>query len=203
MRERTSPQPTTRLVVVFYLIMGLSAWGLGWLFAARDITATLPDRAVSGWVDIALGAGVGLAAVGLSRVLERAFAWARQLSHAMRALLGTMSAPDILAWAVCSAIGEELLFRGLLQPWLGLLPTTLIFGLLHMGPDRRYWPWTVMALVMGLGFGLMFSWTGSLLSPIIAHFTINFFNLHALMTLSPQQPPAPLSPPRGPHEPPP
>jgi len=77
-------------------------------------------------------------------------------------------------------LGEEMLFRGLLQPAIGIVWSSLIFGLLHVGPDRRYAPWTLMAIGMGFAFGGLHYYTGNLLAPILAHFTINHFNLTAI-----------------------
>ena len=174
------PRITAVPVMVLYSLMGGIAYGLGFWLADRNVFfwhdmygTTLP-------VHVAVGAGCGLAVVALSRVLERAFAWARELGDAMGELLGKLDSRTILVVAVFSALGEEMLFRGLLQPSIGLVWSSLIFGLLHVGPGRRYIPWTVMAVGMGFAFGGMFFYTGNLLAPILAHFTINYFNLHAI-----------------------
>ena len=42
-------------------------------------------------------------------------------------------------------------------------------------------PWTLSALVLGVSFGYMFQATGDLGSPIVAHFTINYLNLHFIV----------------------
>ena len=34
-----------------------------------------------------------------------------------------------------------------------------------------------MAVVMGFGFGLLYLYTGNIVAPVVAHFTINYFNL--------------------------
>ena len=57
-------------------------------------------------------------------------------------------------------------------------PLVALFALLHVGPGRRFLPWTLWALVMGLVFGALVELTGDLGAPIVAHFTINFLNLH-------------------------
>jgi membrane protease YdiL (CAAX protease family) len=76
-----------------------------------------------------------------------------------------------------SSIGEELLFRGALLPWLGPWWQAVVFALLHVGPGKRFLPWTLSALVLGIGFGWLAVWTTNLGAPIAAHFTINFLNL--------------------------
>jgi len=181
----SNQQLQTHVVVVFYLIMGLIAYGLGFLLADRNIFHYDASSRSNVPIDVTIGALAGLSVVGLSRLFEWLFEWARQLSHAMRHMLGPLDSRAILFWAIFSALGEEMLFRGLLQPNVGLVLSSIGFGLLHIGPDRRYLPWTVMAIAMGFAFGAMYGYTGNLLAPIIAHFTINFFNLHALANLEP------------------
>lgn len=125
-----------------------------------------------------LGIAVGVVVVLLSRVAVRRFDWARALHHNFRELLGPLTSREILIMALASAIGEELLFRGALQPWLGIWPQAVIFALLHIGPRRSFLPWTLSAFALGIAFGYMFEWTGDLGGPIVAHFTINYLNFH-------------------------
>jgi len=75
-------------------------------------------------------------------------------------------------------VGEEVFFRGALMPWIGLVPQAILFGLLHIGPSKRFLPWTAWALLMGLVFGGLVELTGDLGGAIACHFTINFMNLH-------------------------
>jgi membrane protease YdiL (CAAX protease family) len=111
------------------------------------------------------------------------------LHRDFRALLGPLTGREILILAAASSIGEELLFRGALQPWLGIWPQAIVFALLHVGPGRRFLPWTASALLLGVGFGYMTAWTGDLGGPIVAHFTINFLNLHFISRVDFPAPP--------------
>ena len=124
---------------------------------------------------------VGLGVVGLSRVATRHFAWARYLHTSFRDLLGPLTGREIVILALGSSIGEELLFRGALLPWLGPWWQAVVFALLHVGPGRRFLPWTALALVAGIGFGWLAVWTTNLGAPIAAHFTINFLNLRFIV----------------------
>lgn len=76
---------------------------------------------------------------------------------------------DLVLLAVLSGFGEEVLFRGALQPLLGLVLTSLIFGALHVGPDRRYLVWTLWAVVAGFVLGMLYNVTGGILAPATAH----------------------------------
>lgn len=150
-----------------------------------DLLAPHPDRAPSEWA-VALGMAVGLAVVLLSRVMGRRSARARGAEEAFQEALQMVRPEDVFALAVMSALAEEIFFRGFLQPHLGLEVTALIFGLVHIPWDRRLLPWwSLAALVMGWVLGWMMEVTGTLLAPTLAHFTINFFNLHHLLRPQP------------------
>jgi membrane protease YdiL (CAAX protease family) len=128
-----------------------------------------------------VGASLGLSVVGLTRIATRRFQWAKDLHSSFRDLLGQLSGREIVILALASSIGEELLFRGALLPWLGLWWQALVFALLHVGPGKRFLPWTVSAFVLGVGFGALAQWTHSLGGPIAAHFMINFLNLRFIV----------------------
>jgi membrane protease YdiL (CAAX protease family) len=127
------------------------------------------------------GAALGLAVVGLTRLATKQFQWARELHASFRDLLGPLTGREIVILAIASAIGEELLFRGALLPWLGVWWQGIVFALLHVGPGRRFLPWTASALVLGIAFGGLAQWTGNLGGPIAAHFVINFLNLRFIV----------------------
>ena len=97
----------------------------------------------------------------------------RDLKAAVMRLLGPSSVATALSLSVVTAIGEELLFRGALQPFAGLFVTSFLFGLLHMGKDGLLSAWSVWAFLAGLLLGWMFNATGSLWPCMIAHFAVN------------------------------
>jgi len=176
-QEAATVRPRT--VLLFY--GGMSALALVWgAVAGRPNVFVHREAAVGVLGQATIGLVVGVAAVLLSRGLTRWFDWARRLNHELSTLLGPLSTLDILVMAGASAIGEEMLFRGAMQPTLGLLPTAFLFGLVHIPPRRDLWPWTIWALAAGILLGKLVEVSGSLLGPILAHFTINWFNLHAL-----------------------
>ncbi len=144
-------------------------------------------------VTLGLGAGValGLAISLLSVWLARRARWARALMSEFRSLLGGLTARDILLIAALSSVGEELFFRGVLLPglghvlgsqWLGLLASSLIFGLLHVPASRRMIPWMLQAMVMGFVLGFLYLFTGDLTVCVATHFVINRRNLTIVQT---------------------
>jgi membrane protease YdiL (CAAX protease family) len=125
-----------------------------------------------------IGLAVGLLVVFLSRFAVHRFDWARRLHGDFRSILGPLTGREILVLALASSVGEELLFRGALQPMIGVWMQALVFALLHIGPGVRFLPWTASAFGVGLLFGWLFQFTGDLGGPVVAHFAINYMNLH-------------------------
>ena len=101
----------------------------------------------------ALGLGFSTTLIGLTRYLVARFSWARRLHVELRPVARDLSAGQILLVAGLSSLGEELLFRGLLTPTVGVVLSGLLFGLAHQikGPSR--WVWAGWAMTVGLGLG--------------------------------------------------
>lgn len=134
-------------------------------------------------IGLALGALVAFS----TRIFVARYAWARNLHSELRPVARNLSASGIVAVAAFSALGEELWFRGILEPWLGLWLQAAVFGIVHAqlrGPSR--WTWISWATVMGLAFGAIFQLTGSLAGPIAAHALINCLNLSYLKSHDPE-----------------
>lgn len=147
----------------------------------------LDDGSAHLW-SLGLGLCFGLLVVALSRAAVQRFEWARRLHLELRPFALGLDAPGILVLALLSAAGEELLFRGLLQPWMGLVPQAIVFGLVHQMPGPSRWVWVSWALVVGLALGALFELTGSLLGPIAAHALVNGLNLQYLKHHEPAPP---------------
>ena len=133
---------------------------------------------------VALGAACGLSlAASLPLVTAP---WAHQilllrgLRRAWDSLetdLGpSLGAREVLVLALCSAISEEVFFRGVLQREVGIVAASAVFGLLHpLGIAYVLW-----AAGVGAGLGALFAVTGSLAAPVAAH---GIYNLLALVYL--------------------
>jgi uncharacterized protein len=134
---------------------------------------------------LAAGLGVGALVVAATRAAVRHTVWARRLHVEFRQIFGPLSTRDVLVFAGLSSIAEEIFFRGALQPSLGIAGSSVVFGLLHIGPSRRFLPWTLMAVAMGFVFGVLYQATGDLLAPMVAHFTINAVNLQFISDYDP------------------
>lgn len=109
----------------------------------------------------------------LSYFFEDWFPSFRELKAQVMHFLGPISIQGAIYLAVITAFGEELLFRGAIQPFAGLVLTSVLFGLLHMGQNGLVSAWSVWALIAGLLLGWMYNETHSLWTPIVAHFGVN------------------------------
>ena len=162
------------LALAFYLPMGA-----GLFFLKPSGLLRVED-----WAGFAAGMGVALVAgvtvVGLSRLTARSTVWGSRLRAEFRKILGGMGPREVLMLALLSAFGEEILFRGVIHPRLGLFPTAILFGFFHF-PIRRWMiPWSLFALALGLVLGLLTDQFRSLWPVIFLHFFINYFNLNDL-----------------------
>ncbi|MEM9276579.1 MAG: CPBP family intramembrane glutamic endopeptidase [Cyanobacteria bacterium P01_F01_bin.143] len=85
--------------------------------------------------------------------------------------------PDLIWLGLLPGLSEELLFRGVMLPALGLnltavIISSLLFGVLHLSGAGQ-WPYVVWATVVGFALGYVALITGNLLIPISAHIITN------------------------------
>lgn len=99
--------------------------------------------------------------IGLPNTMEETFL---AMSH---------SPLGVLSIALLAPVLEELLFRGAIQghlqamiqkPWIAIIISSLIFGVVHMNPAQ-----IPFAFLLGILFGWLYYRTGSLLPGIIGH----------------------------------
>ena len=126
-------------VAAFYASMGLLAVAAMW--HQGDLSLLSPGPHAGAWfVHIAAGLAVGLTLVFLSRLASAHFGWARRLSNELASVIGELSTREALLLGVLSGFGEEALFRGVVQPAIGLWLASAVFGVLHVGPNRNFAP---------------------------------------------------------------
>ncbi|MEQ1544164.1 CPBP family intramembrane glutamic endopeptidase [Methyloglobulus sp.] len=94
---------------------------------------------------------------------------------------------DLFVLAAIAGISEEVLFRGVIQPWMesswgtiaGLIGSNILFGMVHAITPLYF----VMATVVGIYLGLALDIGGdrNLLTPVIIHSLYDFLAFLALM----------------------
>lgn len=182
----------TAIAVAFEGGLGLVALLLGWLLSVWPVPGVELDEIV--WRDQWRPLLWGLVATGPMLIgfwfIDR-FPWGplgnlkRDVERQVVPLFRGCSLLD-LAWiAAAAGIGEELLFRGLLQhalaqwlvppwgDWIALLAASCVFGCFHPLSTT----YVVLAALIGLYLGLLLMFSGSLLAPVLAHGLYDFIAL--------------------------
>jgi hypothetical protein len=147
------------------LLVGLSL--LAWWLGQPDTRATRPQRAWA--VALLTLAGIPLLALALGLV-----GWQPKWPEGVWLWLAVNLGVAVLA--------EELLFRGLLQTrligwlgvWPGILLTALLFGAVHAPFSPLF---AVVAGIAGLGYGLVFHYSGRLSLAVALHGAVNLSHL--------------------------
>jgi membrane protease YdiL (CAAX protease family) len=123
----------------------------------------------------AIGYGVlGFAALAVGAlVLDRLYfvVRGRERTGPLRAALATLysrASPLQVALIGIGAAAEEAFFRGFVQNQFGLVIASVVFALAHLGA-KQWWPLTLGTLLQGFALGALYSYSGSLMAPIIAH----------------------------------
>lgn len=126
------------------------------------------------WSDSAVK-DIGIGLIGALLNFAVVFWWIRSNTFAGETLrnhcrdlfpvFNRYGALQLVVISLAAGVCEELLFRGFLQQWLGLLVASLIFALLHYA-SFIYFAGT---LLMGLALGICYQKTSSLLSVMTWH----------------------------------
>jgi len=177
-----SPTRITKLALIVYgpLTVGALAWARladgrpAWSPRTYWLSAPYAARLA---LSVGLGVALALTIVRMTPRLVERTEWARALHRELKPIISPLSSAEIQVLALTSGFAEELFFRGAMQPVLGLLLSSLIFGVVHVGPKPIFLPWTAWAFVMGLLLGSIFELTGVLWGPILAHVWINQRNM--------------------------
>lgn len=157
-----------RFVLFAALFYGLLTVAAALWAALRGFDLRLAGGSLA--LSLTLGALTAVATVSLGLFAYRLLPALRQIAGelAPRLVDGADRASLVLV-SVFSGVGEETFFRGAVQQEFGLVVASLLFGLVHVGPDRRYLVWTIWAVLAGFLFGALYDLTGGLLAPILAH----------------------------------
>jgi len=163
-----SPRRVLVLALATQAVLIAAAWGLSRLLQLPPHWGQLPR-------DAAIGVAGALALAGVNYLmLTRAPSnWlvdgVRAVYHELLVPLFSRMGPlSIIAVGAAAGVGEEWLFRGVVQPLVGLVAASVLFGLAHVG-GRPMAAFGVWASAMGLILGTLATLTGGLTAPIVAH----------------------------------
>jgi len=145
----------------------------------------LPLLSDIGWSVQAVGVSVvaTLPLVAALLLMMRVDApWMQAIEQHVRSFLAPLlrygGLPGMAVLALAAGVGEELLFRGVLQaelvalwgPWSALIVASLVFGLCHWITPA----YALIATIMGAYLGGLYWYTGGLLVPILVHTLYDF-----------------------------
>lgn len=131
----------------------------------------------------------GVLLTGCSHALSLWTEWGRRFTRFLAQAVTPLHPGDAVLLAGLSSLAEELVFRGLALPYLGLAASSILFGLAHLIPRDGLWPWSLWATAAGGALGWMALATGGLVAPLTAHFVINAVGLLLLTDLPSETPP--------------
>jgi len=170
--------------VAFEAVLRVVGALLGVGFAIRRSLQQSLDRLglrVPTAADLRWGIGAGVALYAL--LLVTVTIWANlvtpqqlqeqtQAADQLSSMFNTL--PLALVVSISAAVGEEILFRGALQPVFGWVLTSILFALLHM--QYTLTPATIIIFFVSLGLGWV-RMRQSTTAAMIAHFVYNFIQL--------------------------
>jgi len=180
------------LAVAFEGGLGLLALLLGWLLGVWPVPGM--ERTGVAWGDQLPALAWGVAATGpmlLGFWLIDRFAWGplaalkADVERLVVPVFRNSSIVDLALVALAAGIGEEMLFRGLVQHglanwlgppwgiWLALAIASAAFGCAHMLSAT----YAILAALIGLYLGLLLIFSGNLLAPAVAHGLYDFVAL--------------------------
>jgi uncharacterized protein len=131
--------------------------------------------------DFFWGMSLGLAITGCSALLYQFWPHYQQSANIyLQLILKPLMWPDLFWLGLLPGLSEELLFRGIMLPslglnWTGLIVSSLCFGILHMS-SLQQWPYVFWAAIVGLALGYSTFVTHNLLVPVTAHILTNFIS---------------------------
>jgi uncharacterized protein len=181
---RPPRRPVIRAAVVAEGVLLLVALGVGRLTGHSPLAQVRVDPSGVAW---GLGATLPLC-LGLAWCLRTRFPpivrLVRLVNQQVRPLFEGCSLPELVLVSALAGVGEEALFRGVLQPiladhvpvWMALTATAAAFGFVHF-LTREY---AIVAGIVGLYLGAAVLLSGNLFVPMLAH---GLYDLIALVLL--------------------
>ncbi|MGP0130659.1 MAG: lysostaphin resistance A-like protein [cyanobacterium endosymbiont of Rhopalodia musculus] len=170
-------EPLTREQIL--VVMGVTAvillivakvWQKVWSVTLLDIQLT--PNALFG------GLGVAGGIIVTSSIIYHLWPAYRQSADTyFKLVIRPLIWSDLIWLGLLPGLSEELLFRGVMLPALGLnllavIMSSVIFGVLHSSGAQQ-WPYVVWATIVGFVLGYIALATGNLAIPIVAHIITN------------------------------
>jgi len=178
------PGALVGMALRFYGLMFAAAWLWRTVWLGEPLLYASPEaaaRGVEALRDVAVGLLAAGVVIGISHQWTEHTRSGRALARGLASLLGPLATRHVVVLALLSGIAEESFFRGALQPRVGLVAASVIFGLVHFVPRPEFRVWTAFSLAAGFLLGFLFDATGNLVAPVVTHVVVNGVNLTLLV----------------------
>lgn len=185
MSEPSLPNPNVEALSRFQVLIAMAATAILLLIGARlwlflDSTTEMLPLTWSGTAALT-GVGLGLGITAASSLLYQIWSAYRQSAdYYLELVIKPLALPDLIWLGLLPGLSEELLFRGVMLPalgltWFGLALSSLCFGVLHFSGSQQ-WSYVIWATLIGSLLGYSAILSGNLLVPIVAHITTNLIS---------------------------
>jgi len=203
LQEPEEDQPGREVIIIFAVFFegGLAplSLALGWLLGHRPLATFVWSAHDATWGVVA-AIPLTLMFLAMLRWPIGPLGWVKKFFDTdVAPLLAKSSWAEIALISVSAGVGEEMLFRGVLQAWLsgiswlgaawGLVLASLLFGLLH--PISIVY--MVIAAFLGLYLGTVWILGQNLLMVMVTHAVYDFAALAYLIRIRPMINPSPDS----------
>jgi len=84
---------------------------------------------------------------------------------------------------VVAPINEEIMFRGLMVPRIGILLSSIFFALPHATYDSSFFIEVIAAFIFGVLAGYVYKRTNSLYPSIVAHMLVNLITVTSILSV--------------------
>ncbi|MDZ4750070.1 MAG: CPBP family intramembrane glutamic endopeptidase [Flavobacteriales bacterium] len=147
-----------------------------------SLSATIIGKAPL-WEQLLIGIGLGIVSAALAHVvLSLPFMKEVNTKYVNLFAQFKLGWNEIMFVSFCAGVGEEILFRGAIQPLLGIVITSVFFVAIHGYLNPREWRICVYGVVLTFVIGALgyASAHVGILSAIIAHMMIDIWLLFML-----------------------
>ena len=182
MFQQTPQTPNTETLTRIQILTAMGVTAVVLLIVSRlwllfDPTEMMPLAWAEGR-SLLVGVALGLGITAASAIAYRVWAAYRQSADFYLAMvIKPLNWIDLIWLGLLPGMSEELLFRGVMLPaigltWFGILISSACFGVMHFSGSQHV-SYVIWATIIGGVLGYSAVATGSLLVPIAAHVTTN------------------------------
>lgn len=163
--------------LAWFTLLGFSMIGFAIIFYFQEKTPlSIFESEYNLALQILIGINYGFFAAFTARYIINS-RWMKDLRIYFSGIIANMNLKTyhIIFYSLCAGIGEEILFRGAIQPFMGIWITAIVFIALHgyLNPmNKHIILYGMFMILVSAGLGYLYDLMG-MISSMTAHFTID------------------------------